>query len=298
MNHIRFSLSFKKKPRLCLVGDHSNYHGGCAAVIRTLRRLANEKGWQVVGPKQPYDALIVNGEGSMHHGSAIFHKKMTILRNAVDKRIPAILVNSVWQDNPHDYDEILKELKLIVVREVLSQHDLSINHGVNSKVFPDLSFFDNIFWSLRKNLNGKPGITDFFIPSKSVRPSTVMRGKNVFERLDNSFNEACFLDLENWSWYKMVNSLKTARYLITGRHHAVYAACAAGIPFLASEGNSHKIRGLVVSASSNIIIADSPAEIESTMAANLSNLSEYQRLLDWLRSHKTKNLIPSPDILL
>lgn len=65
--------------RLCVAGDTSGYHGGCDAVMRTLWRLAVAKGWQVVPEGADHDALLVNGEGNMHHGSKRFHHKMRLL---------------------------------------------------------------------------------------------------------------------------------------------------------------------------------------------------------------------------
>ena len=63
-------------PRLCIVGDHSKFHAGCKAVMQTLWRLASEKGWRIVKEGEDYEALLVNGEGSMHDGSKQFHRKM------------------------------------------------------------------------------------------------------------------------------------------------------------------------------------------------------------------------------
>ena len=280
-------------PRLCVAGDTSGYHGGCDAVMRTLWRLAAAKGWQVVPEGATHDALLVNGEGNMHHGSKRFHHKMRLLNAAVAAGRPAFLVNSVWQENPPDYDDLLPRLNGIFVREVLSQRELAERHGVHADVVPDASFFDRLpRFTLRRNFRGRPAVTDFYL-----KPQGEVFRRHRFERLDTLFPDARPLPFLDLSWGRIVASLRTAGYLITGRHHAVYAACVARVPFIASEGNTHKIRGLVTSAQADILVADTPEEIPTIRAANLERTGEYERLFSWIGSHDIGRIIPNPGIL-
>lgn len=282
------------KPRLRVLGDHSHYHSGCKAVMRTLLRLALKKGWQVVGEQEPFDALLVNGEGSMHDGSNQFHRKMEALRGAVDQRKPAYLVNSVWQDNPNDFDDVLQQLSGLFVREVLSQNQLLDRHGVTSTVFPDASYFDPIpRWVFPQRFHNRPVVSDFFAESKKVNGR-----RHMFKRFDDLFKDAECLPFIKWSWAKNVVSLRGAAYLITGRHHAVYAACVARIPFMASDGNTHKISGLVKSSGANIRVASRPQEIAGMIDENLQSLDQYDQLFRWLDSHDIDLLIPSPETAL
>lgn len=282
-----------RKPRLRILGDHSKFHGGCKAVMRTLRRIALSKGWRVVGDRDDYDALLVNGEGSMHHGGKRFHKKMQSLESALECGKPAYLVNSVWQDNPSDYDRVLRQLSGVFVREVYSQTQLLEKHGVRATVLPDASYFDQPPRFLRTHQFGnRPAVTDFL-----VEPKRINGRRNVFKRLDNRFPEAACLPFTDWSWGKTVASLRTAKYLITGRHHAVYAACVARVPFIASEGNTHKIGGLVHSAGADIRVASSPQEIPEIIDYNLQRHAEYERIFDWIDSHDIRAMIPSPSVI-
>lgn len=279
--------------RLCVAGDTSGYHGGCDAVMRTLWRLAVAKGWQVVPEGADHDALLVNGEGNMHHGSKRFHHKMRLLNAAVAAGRPAYLVNSVWQDNPPDYDDLLPRLAGLFVREVLSQRELAERHGVRAEVLPDASFFDRLpRFTLRRNFRGRPAVTDFF-----VKPHAVTGRPHRFERRDELFPTARPLPFLEWPWGRVVASLRTASYLITGRHHAVYAACVARVPFVASEGNTHKIRGLIASAGAGILVAESPEEIPAIVAANLARPEEYERLFAWIASHEISRIMPDPNVL-
>lgn len=276
-----------------MAGDSSGYHAGCDAVMRTLWRLAAEKGWRVVPENAPYDALLVNGEGSMHHGSRRFHHKMRLLETAVEAGRPAYLVNSLWQDNPSDYDHVLDRLSGIVVREVLSQRQLAERHGVSAAVLPDVSFFDRLpRFTRRRDFEGSPAITDFFLEDKRVNGV-----RHVFGRRDALFPAARPLPFTEWSWGRVVASLRTASHLITGRHHAVYAACAARVPFIASEGNSHKIRGIVESAGADLRVADTPEELPALVDENLARRKEYERVFAWIERHDVASCMPAPTIL-
>jgi hypothetical protein len=283
----------RPRPRLCVAGDTSGYHGGCDAVMRTLWRLAAAKGWQVVPEGTDHDALVVNGEGNMHHGSKRFHHKMRMLAEAVAAGRPAFLVNSVWQDNPSDYDSLLPRLSGLFVREVLSQRQLAERHGTQAEVMPDASFFDRLPWfARRRNFRGRPAVTDFFVkpPNPAGRP-------HRFERRDHLFPAAHPLPFVDWPWGRIVASLRTASHLITGRHHAVYAACVARVPFVASEGNTHKIRGLIASANADILVAETPEEIPAIVNANLARPAEYVRLFTWIARHEIGRIIPDPSLL-
>jgi hypothetical protein len=86
--------------------------------------------------------------------------------------------------------------------------------------------------------------------------------------------------------------LKTARLLVTGRQHAVYAACRARTPFLAVKGNSHKIEGLIAMAGADISLLDSPHEIPAALSDVEAHRAEYDRLFDWLEAQSLAGAFP------
>ena len=69
-----------------------------------------------------------------------------------------------------------------------------------------------------------------------------------------------------------------------GRHHGVYAACRAEVPFLAYGGNSHKIEGLIASAGVNIPVFERPDNLAEQIERCLSLRSEYDALFHWMAS--------------
>ncbi|MBL0375090.1 glycosyltransferase family 29 protein [Rhizobium sp. KVB221] len=261
--------------RFRIEGDHTQYHCGSAAVARSLRHFLAPHG--VIVEDKKYDVLVVNGEGTMHHGSKGFHRKMKILGRALDAGKEAYLINTVWQDNPHDYDDVLRGLTGIIVREAMSQRELLEKHGIKARLHPDMAYYAPLEAPTDVvDYKGSIVITDFF--SKEF---------DTFVRLTRA--EAIkypFVDMMTVGWDDLIASLKTAEMLITGRHHAVFAACRAEIPFVAFGGNTHKIEGIFHSAGVDIPICESRAKLPEMIEWARNNRQEYQKLFDWLKSYK------------
>lgn len=264
--------------RLKLFGDHSTFHCGSQAVVDVLRSQYRQHCW--VGADDPdYDALIVNGEGTLHH-SASSHRpaaieKMNALRLAIDQGKPAALVNTVWQDMVHDFDDMLPSLAFISAREKLSAAELLERHGVSALVCPDLSYFHPIDedgeapdWS------GQNVVTDFYSKDFQawVRPTS---GK-LFGMT--------YVDMRSLSWSQLVRGLRSARLLVSGRHHAIYAAAKAGIPFVAVTSNSHKIEGLIQSSGAGITVHKRLPNPKKAVALALDGeADQYEKLYSWMR---------------
>lgn len=261
--------------RVRILGDHSTYHCGGAAVMSALTQVARRKGWDIAGPNERYDVLVVNGEGSMHSGSRGFHRKMGVLAAAVHSGVPAYLVNTVWQNNPPDYDAVLKRLSGINVREVCSYREMKDRHGVEPDIVIDASFFAPV--SPVADVPGTEGraiFTDFYVGDRRrgrrwvVDPSVVENG--------------IYLSLKERSWSQAVSMLRPASCLATGRQHAVYAACRARTPFAAMNGNTHKISGLVATSGIDIPVADDLAEVRKLAAHILDYREAFTALFEWM----------------
>jgi hypothetical protein len=253
--------------RVRFVGNHRRYHCGSAAVAEYILSTLAEHGLTV--SKRDYDILLVNGEGSMCLGCIPFHEKMQQIRTAMKEGKRVHLVNTVWQQNPYDYDDLLPKLGSVVTREVLSQRDLRAVHGIDSRVFVDFS----LFAPLRPTDNvpdhaGKIVMTDFAKPRSR-------------EFIRYPFEEFSFVDMRGVAWSNFVLGLKTASLLVTGRHHGVCAAIRARVPFVAMPGNSHKIEGLLASANIPIPLVRSHEDIPAAIDALPSREHLYRELFDW-----------------
>jgi len=255
-------------PRIRLAGDHSSYHCGSAAVVETIAAELRRHGEIVAG--DDFDVLVVNGEGSMHHGGGAFRDKMQLIEAATKVGRPAYLINSVWQDNPHDFDRALARCRQVVVREVLSR-DAMAGHGVTAQVMPDQSYFAPVGKGDAVDFKGGIVMTDF-----------LSREFGCFVRLRSRWAERYpFVDMRAMDWATLVRSLKTARLLLTGRHHAIYAACKARVPFLALAGNTHKIEGIVATAGADIRIFKDWTKLRASMDEAEAWRDRYDRLFDW-----------------
>src|SRR4051812_38998667 len=113
--------------RFAVIGNHASYHCGSRAVMDYLRGVLPgdivfdaPDAYDAFRRRTDYDVLVVNGEGSMHHGAPTFRLKMEVVSRAVSLGKKVHLVNTLWQENPSDFDALLRHLKEITVREVLS----------------------------------------------------------------------------------------------------------------------------------------------------------------------------------
>lgn len=257
--------------RIRLVGDHSEYHSGCHAVVSYLQALLRPAGAFTEG--DDYSVLVVNGEGSMHHDSPGFRSKMEELCKAIGRGKKAYLVNTVWQANSKKYDHILKHLDGIVVREQASHDDLLENHGVESLIRLDVSYWAEIDATATfLDLNGQIAAGDFY--SKEF--------DNFVRLTGGPLKKYPFVDMSGTGWSSLVRTLRTASLLVTGRHHAVFAACRARIPFVALQGNTHKIEGMVKMSRLPVPVCSSPQELPEMIKWALSNKSLYEEFFSWM----------------
>jgi hypothetical protein len=268
--------------RFAIIGNHASYHCGSRAVMDHLLGaipgdivFSAPNAYEEFRRRSDYDVLIVNGEGSMHHGARTFRLKMEAIEQAVLLGKKVHLVNSLWQANPSDFDAMLHRLAEVTVREVMSARDLQDRHGISARVSLDFSYFAPVGRSwFARNWTGR------LVASEYRDPET---GK--WKRLDRGpLARAPIANLSRMSWSRVVNSLRGAKLFVTGRHHGVYAACRAEVPFLAYRGNSHKIEGLIASAGVNIPVFDRPDNLTEQIELCLSLRSEYDALFHWMAS--------------
>jgi hypothetical protein len=255
-----------------IIGDESHYHSGCVAVMQTLRTtLAEMEDFTEV--EEDFDALIVNGEGTMHHDTRGFARKMEALRAAQATGKKTYLINSLWQQNGSEFDDVLSKLDGLSVRGLVSARDLYTRHAMQPAVALDLSYYAPVDASERSvDFAGATITTDLY--SHEFKQFVWLSGAPV--------KNFPVLDLRKTSWSDAVNQIATASVIVAGRHHAMYAACRARKPFVAFDGNSHKFADLLEWADSRIPICTRMADIPLALAWARSNISEYERLFDWM----------------
>jgi hypothetical protein len=257
--------------RIHLSGDHSDYHCGSAAAFEVLRLVAERYG-TLVGPKESFDLLVVNGEGSMHHASRGCTRKIALIERALDQGRRAMLVNTVWQDNPPQLAAVLARCERVVARDVLSQSELG-RQGVAAGTALDLSYYAPLDADAPfTDFHGGVVFTDFWSAEFEA-----------FVRLNSKWAQGfSYIDMQAMSWSSLVRSLRTASLLVTGRHHAVYAACRARTPFLALGGNTHKIEGLIASSGAAVPVFTDFSVLRAALETSAIPTSALVELFDWM----------------
>jgi len=232
------SLERVKQPTVALLNDTSLYesHFGCHLVGQTFREQFARTGlrlkysfgrhWELKDIERflaEVDMVVVNGEGSIHHG-----KRQNLL--SVAGKFPSVLVNCVFQENPKN--ENLAKFLYCSARESKSAESIRAE-GVECDVTPDALFASAM---LRSFVKPKPemavGVTD------SVRKRRIGFGPL---RIKRSYG---FSPIGKTA-AEYLKEICKYESLCIGRFHAVVAAAVMKIPFSCWDSNTWKIKGLM-----------------------------------------------------
>lgn len=252
--------------KVAFFNDTSSYHHiGCLAVSDAHDRMLSEVGatvefrhfvnefhdlWQgdekttieflanssLAAEIASVDAVVVNGEGTIHHGSGLHLLAILAYAQQLGKR--TLLVNAVLQDVPVFLD-VLAKLDDLTVREVNSLRYLA-SLGIDARLVPDSIIGARFNSGVDESYRDKVIITDCHLSREDVR--------QVLEQATEAFSAECIyfpLEYENSvnDWRDTLKKFRAAKLVITGRHHAVYLALLAGTPFIALPSNTWKIEG-------------------------------------------------------
>lgn len=206
------------------------------------------------------DGIVINGEGTLHHDRG--SEYLAIAKIAKEHNKKVFLVNTIFQEMSKHVD-VLKLIDDIAVREMFSKSEVEKLGGkarlvldsildaqfqpvdcvdfANTVVFTDYHHerqrdvgkaMEEAYINLPKAYGGR-GV--------SFYPMHVKNAKSV--------------------WKHAVQNLRTANTVITGRHHGVYLAGLAGVPFVACGGNSWKIESLIKTSGLPIPVCNDSQEM-------------------------------------
>lgn len=248
--------------KVLLLNDTSAYHNGCKIVVKALiekygvtdtvtTTTMTSGAFNQIDYSQ-YDLVVLNGEGSVRNSGRTGMMFLSELRMAQWQGIETKLVNTVWQNMSHKFDDVLAKCSDITVREIHSFTEM-LKHGVIPRIVPDCSYFVRV-------------------PPEQYDYVQIYEGQYWNEKSSENYP---IINIFKESWEVIVNKLRNADLLITGRHHEMYAACKAKCRFLAKEGNTWKNKGLLDTVGANI-----PWDIEGVLAGNYDD--EYQKIWKFL----------------
>ena len=258
-------------------------HHGCEEVISNIKKLALRNGIEVIDTHPAgsnwqessnfllsilkCDIVIVNGEGTLHHGQLRARELITIAKYVKENiNIPIVLINSTYQENGDKIAEYTRYFDLIYVRETLSKRDLE-SYGIKSKVVPDMTFYtefdlskkieldtigvsDSVYTRLSeelfdlclaKNYKYLPALTRPKIELNSLRNivrylkhSSFVSFKFFLYKLGFKFSyktARAFFYVDTYNEY--VKDISELNFFITGRYHSLCFALKALTPFVA-----------------------------------------------------------------
>lgn len=258
-------------------------HAGCKAVMRSLTEaLAGVPGIEIVGSHDhnermvdetafsEADALIINGEGTIHHSGRRAQFLLGLIQRAKRSGKRVLLVNALFQQYDSPADDILANLALLTVREPRSAA-FARRYGGEPRMLLD-SAADPAFLGEGRAMPLSHGraIGGFHQDGMLSDPFAGIEGQALTMRSGN------FEDI--------VATLKGAELYLTAQHHGVYAAALAGCPFVTSPSNSHKIESFIEWTGLPIPICMTRAEVEPAMAYAIRNRAMYAELADFMAS--------------
>lgn len=185
------------------------------------------------------DTVIVNGEGTIHHGFG--YHLLAILGAAQTLRKQTLLVNAVFQDT-EGFDDVLHRLHDFTLRENYSLHHAQ-ERGFRCRLVWDSSLAADYQDSPLYNFSNQTIVTDWHGARNQDTGCTAL--KFLSKNTDTSY----FLPLQSQSaystWQRMPATFATADLILSGRHHANYFAAKAGVPFICMPSNTHKVEGFI-----------------------------------------------------
>jgi len=273
---------------ILILNDTSKYHNGSKHVMKFLTN--SFEGHNIVCAKKikehelkNFEIVIINGEGTMHDNAKKANTLVNLAYYAKHKLgIKTMLVNSVWQRNDENLTKKLIDFDYIGVREVLSKNELALLNNKFIEVHLDLSYYIDVPY---KKYPTTEIVAGNFYTDKSSKNGS---------RMIVNIGEDSTIDIFNEEWNTVVNKLRHAKLLVTGRHHEMYAACKARCPFIVLEGNTHKNSGLHKTFGVDIPVIPRNASIDDIKKAmhNIENYQkEYAKLFDAMESYPLPSFI-------
>jgi len=267
-------------------------HFGCMRVMDAIRTGLSSRGidilavvphateWmkdpQWLAQVQAADVIVINGEGTFHHGSRKARWLLDAVEVAKQTGAKTALVNALWQDNPADFAALAAELDDIYCRDSRSAEELTRALGRHIEWFGDLSLYaavpkpasdrtstillgDSVHSTVTRRIAAlarplaEAGRTTRIVPVvnqlRQISPSLVgwrrmLRSALIRLRqrqFVRQFPETHFAKTD----IEYLAELQSCALSVTGRFHAACLALATETPFIAVSSNSWKMEALI-----------------------------------------------------
>lgn len=299
--------------RAVILNDTSfRNHHGCRLVIRNLRKALELRDISVIatsyvghdwrqnkpflGKLQDCDLLIINGEGTLHHGAEKAELLLSIVDHpfAMDKK--KVLLNALYEENPDAWLRYLSAFDIIGLRDheswlycqekgldhALETSDLSLYFETQDQTTPapraGIAISDSIVKAKRKALFS-------FYKTQRHKKAVYMpivtgskyggNAQGLFQKLDGlryrvKLGLKKMLDRHvvyypNYAAY--LNAMRERSLYVTGRFHGVCLALKTRTPFVTLTSNSRKTQSLLERIGLNNRIVENLSE-ENILSKN------------------------------
>lgn len=234
-----------------------------------IRSLAGDE--PVMAMVRDVDAVVVNGEGTIHHGAG--RPWLGLLAVAQRMGRATLLVNAVFQETA-GFDTTLVRLDDFTVRESLSAAHAR-DRGLRPRVVPD-SYLAARFGPAERPVSGL-AVTDWHGQRTDVAAIV-----EAFQREHACTFVPLRTPLAEARWAGFPAELQNARLVVTARHHGVYAALVAGRPFVALPSNSHKVEGTLADLGLPHLLVTDRSSLERQCGWAVDHAEVFRGLVDRL----------------
>lgn len=239
------------------------------------------------------DLIIINGEGTLHHGAEHGETLLKIALDPIREKAKVFLINALWQDNPLEWRAYLERMDGIWARDSQSAKEMSDLLGRNISWLPDMSLCGDklenhgprsgvlIGDSVNKSIARKLAELSLDLAGARLTPSLEVlkraHGSTALTRKIRKIRARVYERrfYRRFPSYSICNhemgyleAVASAELHITGRFHGVCFSIAAGTPFLAVTSNTQKIESLLHDfglSSARIISPDAFPDIRGDM---------------------------------
>jgi polysaccharide pyruvyl transferase WcaK-like protein len=223
------------------------------------------------------DAVVVNGEGTLHHGFGTEY--FAVLGAAQQLGKASLIVNAVFEAH-QGWDGVLSKLDDFCVRDGRSL--LCVEQaGFHGRIVPDSFLAASFDGEQYVDLSNKIIVTDWH-PARDHDVGETMR--TILGTVEGSVYFPMLHGVHAHLWRGAMACWASAAGVITARHHGVYLAAAAGKAFVALPSNTQKIEGLMESAQVKIPVCTTVQGVMAAWTNALDHVEEYQKLRNYLAS--------------
>lgn len=220
------------------------------------------------------DMVLVNGEGTLHHGRRRASWLIDAMAYAKSRGKPVALINALYQDNPDSWNAVLRQADVIQARDSRSAAALSAATGRAVDCAGDLALFDthkrplpgrragivfgdSVHIKTTRRLFSVARHVARLAPARVVPVTRYRRAVQPGNWLPFNFQTlyAYYCHRKAPKYARMVSfagspqaymkSLERSALSVTGRFHAVCFALLTRTPFVAVASNSWKMEAMI-----------------------------------------------------